>query len=398
MPRLARWMLASFATLPFFVAPTPVRAEDPPADKPEKPEKPEKKETNDEKPFDDWKICKQRGAKHNRDRAEFWTTKGAGGKDLLWVAKMWNRALEFGKAAEVYLAFLAWTPDAADTTGQAANQKNRPLALADLVEVYFRAKEYAKCLETAEKFRTDFPDAGGMSLFGWDIPGHAARMAGDEAKALELFEKAAETKFVGGVLDLVDVHLAAGRVDDAKAALAKWTAVLEKGGKELAWMKEVLDAVGTAQASLEGVRSIGTSEAPAAIDKPTLLYQWTMQTGNADRSLREIEIMRRGFGDALAAMGVATFKKYNPQTSKIEADMTEDQETEFYKRMISETFITPQPPHILVTQAWLDTLKMKWDRQVVILDKQGKLRYARLNQEKPWDYAAIELAAKALTK
>lgn len=395
MSRFPRWLIASFAVVPCCFAPGVARAEDPPAEG--APTKPEKKDTNDEKPFEDWKLCKQRGAKHNRDRAEFWTKKGASGKDLLWVAKMWGRALEFGKAAEVYNAFLAWTPDAADTAGQSANQKNRPTAMADLVEVYFRGKEWAKCMEVAEKFRTDYADSAGLAQFGWDIPGHAARMAGDEAKALEMFEKAAEAKYVAGVLDLVDVHLAAGRLDEAKAALAKWSTDIEKGGKELAWMKEVLEAVGTAQASLDGVRSIGTTEAPTSFTQTTLLYQWTMQTGGADRSLRELELLRRGLGE-VALLGVATYKKYSPISMKVDNEMSEDTEADLYKKMISETFITPQPPHILVPQAWLDGLKMKWDRQVVILDKEGKLRYARLNQEKAWDYTAIELAAKALAK
>ncbi len=392
MSRFPSWLIASFAVVPCCLAPGVARAEDPPAEG--APSKPEKKDTNDEKPFDDWKLCKQRGAKHNRDRAEFWTKKGASGKDLQWVGNMWDRALEFTKAAEVYAAFLDWKPDAA---AEGTYQKNRPVVMTKLIEVYFRAKEYAKCMEFAEKFRTENPDSNGLGQFGWQIPGHAARLAGDEAKALEYFAKAAETKFVGGILDLVDVHLAAGRVDDAKAALAKWSADMEKGGKELAWMKEVLDAVGTAQASLEGVRSIGTTEAPTAISQTTILYQWTMQTGNADRSIRELEILRRGLGE-VALLGVATYKKYSPISMKIDNEMSEDAETDLYKKMIADTFITPQPPHILVPQAWLDGLKMKWDRQIVILDKEGKLRYARLNQEKAWDYTAVELAAKALAK
>jgi hypothetical protein len=91
-------------------------------------------------------------------------------------------------------------------------------------------------------------------------------------------------------------------------------------------MKEVLDAVGTAQASLEGVRSIGTTEAPTAISQTTILYQWTMQTGNADRSIRELEILRRGLGE-VALLGVATYKKYSPISMKIDNEMSEDAET-----------------------------------------------------------------------
>ena len=111
MSRLPRWLLASFALVPCCFAPAVARAEDPPA---EGASKPEKKDTNDEKPFDDWKLCKQRGAKHNRDRAEFWTKKGASGKDLLWVAKMWGRALEFGKAAESIVGPTDMSIDATD--------------------------------------------------------------------------------------------------------------------------------------------------------------------------------------------------------------------------------------------------------------------------------------------
>jgi tetratricopeptide (TPR) repeat protein len=365
-------------------------------DAPDAPAPKAKKEFDDASIFQDWKLCKQRGASHCKTRGEFWAGKSVGGKDLLWLGSIWARGEDHAKAIDALNQFLEWKPDASDTAGQGTNQKNRPVAWTLLIQETFESKQYDKTLAAAEKFREEFPDsvANVLGEYGYDIPGHAARLSGDEPKAIELFTKSAEQKYVAGLLDLVDVHLAAGRLEEAKAALPKYSEGYEKGLKEIEWMKGLLDAVGSPAPSLAETKNIGTTEAPTAWDRTTILFRWGMQTGMADRSLRNLEVMRRAHSDTLNLIGVASYKQYNPITMKVEAEMTEDQEIELYKKMIAETFVTPQPPSIVVRQDWLDAAKIKWDRQFLIVDKEGKIRYARLSQEKPWDLLAVEQAAK----
>lgn len=359
-------------------------------------EKPAKVDRDDASAFKDWGFCKNRGVKHNRDRAEYWEKKGVEGKDLQWLGNMWDRGQEHGKAAATWLKFLEWSPP---PEAQSAYAKNRPVVAAKMPEVLFRAKEWDKSLAAGERFRAEFPDEAKKNAYiAWAIPGHAARMAGDEAKAIALFTEAAQNQSHTAVLDLVDVHLAAGRVDEAKAVLATFGEGATKGVKELAWAKDVVGAVGTAQVTLEEAKSVGTTEAPAAFDRATLMYHWAMQTSSADQATRSLEILRRSVGDGLTVLGVATYKKFDPEAKKVVADLSEERELEFYRRMIADTFITPQPGHVVVPQAWLDRIHLKWDRQVVIVDRQGILRWARLVGEKPWDYTSMELAARQLSK
>lgn len=382
---LLRLAVAAAVVFPVLAPAAPVRAEDG--------EKPAKKETDDEKIAADWKLCKQRGAAHCRKRAEFWTEKGTAGKELFFLGLMWNRGEEYGKASEVLAKFLEWTPPSDDAGAVAANQKNREFAMNELILVHFKAKEWAKSVAAAEAFRKEF-DASAVVADTWGVQGHAHRMAGEEDKAIEAFTKAAEAQKVRGLLDLVDVHLAAGRLDAAKEALAKYGAGMDN--PNVAWIKDVIAAIGTAAPGLDQARSIGTADAPTAWDKATVLFFWGMQTGLADRKLARMEMLAMSFGGKVNALGVSAFKKYNPQTMKVEADMTEDQEVDWYKQLVAKEFGGRQPPCVVAKQDWLDALKQRWDNQITVVDAEGKLRYARLNEEKPWDILAVEKALQQI--
>jgi tetratricopeptide (TPR) repeat protein len=392
---MRRFLLPSLPLLALLAA-SPVLAEDAPPAEPAAP-KAEKPKTDDASIFADWKLCKQRGAAHCRGRAEFWAGKGVTGKDLVWLAKMWGRADEHQKAIDTAQQFLDWKPPADDPKAQETNAKNRPLAWTELIDHLYESRQYDKVFETAAKFRDEQSDGTGsvVAQYGWQIPGHAARAAGDEAKAIEFFSKAAELKFVAGILDLVDVHLAAGRTEDAKAAIAKYSEGLEKGGKELEWMKEFVAAVGSPAPALAEGKNVGPTDAPATWDKANILYLWAMQTPNPDRAPRDLEVLRRGT-DGVTVIGVSTYKKYNPLTSKVEEDLPEEKEQELYRKMIADTFLTPTPPSIVVKPEWLDAVKLKWDRQFVIVDKEGKVRYARIFTGKDWDVHAVMTAAKRI--
>lgn len=385
--KLMRLALGAAAVFPVFAFAPAVRAEDG--------EKPAKKEFDDEKIAADWKLCKARGASHCRKRAEYWSGKGTAGKDLFFLGLMWNRGEEYGKAAEVLTQFLGWTPPSDDAGAVSANQKNREFAMNELIMIQFKTKDYAKTVAAAEAFRKEF-ESSAVAPDSWVIQGHAHRMANEEDKAIEAFGKAAEAKKVAGVLDLVDVHLAAGRVDAAKEALTKYGADLADN-PYVAWMKDVLAAVGNAAPGLDQSRSVGTSDAPTAWDKPTVLFFWGMQTAMSDRKLARTEMVAMSFGGKVNALGVSTYKKYNPQTMKVELEMTEDQEVDWYKQLIAKEFGGRQPPSVVVKQDWLDALKIRWENQITVVDGEGKLRYARLNQEKPWDVLTLEKALQAMT-
>lgn len=372
----------------------------------EEPPKAKKQETDDTSIFKDWKLCKARGAAHCRGRAEVWAAKGTSGKDLFFLGLMWNRGESYDKAASVLEQFCEWTPAPGDDKAVTANATNREFARKELIGVYTKLKQYDKAVAAAEKYREDFPGGKAISET-WDDQGRAHRLAGDDAKAIDAFTKSAEGKLNKGLMDLVDVHLAAGRIDEAKAAFAKFGAEATDGEGAPAGPKNptveqlrlFLDVVGTAAPTLEGAVSVGTAEAPKDWSKPTVLHYWAMTTGNADRRLVRTEAVRRGYGDKVAAAGIATYNKYNPQTLKVEADMTPETEQDWYKKLIVDSpTLNLLPAMIVVPRETITALKLKYEGQLVLVDAEGKFRYARMTDTTPYDMSCVDLALKQIVK
>ncbi len=358
------------------------------------PPKPKKPEFDDENIFKDWKICSGRGVKHCRERAEYWTKKGTVGKDLVWLGRMLARGEEYAKASAAYEQFLEWkVPAGAPEKDVTNNTSNRQVARQALIDVYFKARDWAKSIDACEKFRAEWPD-NPVSFDTWDDQGRANRMTGDDAKALECFEKGAEHQF-RAFSDIIDLHLCNGDVDKAKAAIAKFGSTFDKQPDKLNWVKEMVDAIGTVAPSLEGAIAVA-GEPAKTYDKVTVLVHWSVQSGAVDQKLGKIEMLRRSHSEKMNAIGVATFKHYNMETRKIEAELSEEQEAAMIRKFWEQAGerITPCA---MVSQGFLDALKIKWDNQTTVVDAEGKLRYARFNEEKGYDLAALEKVIEKLT-
>lgn len=353
--------------------------------------KTEKPKTDDASIFKDWTLCKQRGAAHCRVRGEFWSGKAVG-KDQIWLGRIWARGEDYAKAASAYEAFLEYK-EVGDDKAKDLNTKNRELARQALIEVYFNGREFEKSVSAAEKFREEFPSSP-VIADTWDDQGHAHRLLGDDAKAIECFEKAAEKQF-RALSDLVDVHLCAGDVEKAKAAIAKFGPGLDKQPDKVNWLKDTLELVGSTAPGLDVARAVA-GEPAKAYDKVTVFFYWSVQSANVDRKLATIELLRRKFSDKMNAVGVATYKKYNVDTKKIDDALSEDQEVDGVKRLMEQSD-QKIPPCALVPQAFLDSLKLKWDGQLTVVDAEGKIRWARINESKPYDAAALEKVVEKLT-
>jgi tetratricopeptide (TPR) repeat protein len=323
--RWSRLALPPALCLPFaLAAPRLARAEGE-----EEAPKPKKQETDDTSIFKDWKLCKARGAAHCKTRAGLWAEKGIAGKDLFWLGLMWNRGEAYDKATSTLEQFCEWTPAPGDEKAAKDNAINRETARKELVTAYTKLKQYDKAIAAAEKYREDFPE-GKATSESWDDQGRAHRLAGDEAKAIDAFTKAAEGEFNKGLIDLVDVHLAAGRIDDARAVFAKFAAGAKADGGDgegpapapkvnptVEQLRLFLDVVGTAAPSLEGAVSVGTARPQGLVEAhgAPLLGQ---TTGNADRRL----VARSPCVGATATRSGCRhldYNKYNPQTLKVES-------------------------------------------------------------------------------
>ncbi len=378
---------AAFAEDP---VPTPEPGMDAPKEKAKKPE------FDNDSIFKDWGICKGRGAKHCRGRADYWQSKGTVGKDLFWLGRMWQRGEDYPKAAATFEQFCGYRPPDGDEKALANNLTNRETARGALIEVWFNAREFAKSIAAAEKFREEFPTSV-AALDSNTEQGQAERMLGDDAKAVASFERAAEKQF-RALSNLVDLHLANGEIDKAKAAVAKFGPGLDKQSDKVKWTSELLDAIGTPAPALDVVVSVGPegSVLPKAYDRVTLFTYWSVQSANVDRKLAALEMIRKKMGDKVNVIAVVTYKHYNVDTMKIEEGLTPEQEATGVTKLVGQS---PErlPPCGIVTKEFLDAAKIKWDAQLTIIDAEGKLRWARINESKTYDMASLERVLEKLT-
>lgn len=387
------FVLGGAGSLAIVAAPV-VRAEDAPTE-----EKPKKKETDDASIFMDQKLCMNRGAKHCQTRGEYWEGKGATGKDLMWLGKIWKRAENYPKAIAALEGFLEYKPPAGDTKLIENYATNRETALKFLAEAALDGKEYAKVITASQKLREEYSASKAVPEM-WDIEGRAQRLAGDEEKAIEAFTKSAELKHYQGLFDLLDLHMANGNIEAAKASFDKMPKDDSGPGggnrdKFVDQMKAFVDSIGTPVEGLDKAVNVGRGEAPTFTGKPTLFYYWHLQVNYPDRKLNAMDAIRRGLNGTANVVGVSKYNHYNPEISKIEPDMTAEKEIEWYKKAIENWGIGLSC--IVVPDDVANALSLKLEGQFVITDAEGKLRYIRINQEKPYDRQAVAIALEKIT-
>jgi tetratricopeptide (TPR) repeat protein len=344
--------------------------------------------------FKDWGLVKRGGGiQRSKDRAAFWEQKGVSGKDHFWIARMWERGEVYDKAAASYEQYLAWTPPAGDERLAKEHATNGEVARQLLPSVYFWSKKYPEAVKAAETFRelhADNRDVG----FSWVWQGRAHRLLGDEANAIAAFGKASEAKILKGLLDLVDLHLVAGRVEEARSAVGAFAAD-PKHVATLEIVKPFFDLVGTDAPSLEGAVNVGRSDAAPTSWKGRAIavYHWHMQLNYGERKLQLFDAAARDAGDGATTLALSTYNQLNPTTQKVEPDMSEATEIDWYRKQILDW--KPNIPYTLVVKKpVLEGLGLKGEGQMVIVDAQGKIRWMRLSDIENYDRVALGLALK----
>ena len=124
----------------------------------------------------------------------------------------------------------------------------------------------------------------------------------------------------------------------------------------------MIAAIGTAAPALDVAVAVA-GEPAKNYEKPMVFFYWSVQSTAVDKKLGKLEMVRRSNSEKMNAIGIATYKKYNMETRKLEAELTEEQEaagiTKFWDQAGER--ITPCA---MVPQAFLDALKIRWDGQI----------------------------------
>jgi hypothetical protein len=380
-PRLLPALLA----LAFLPSPY-ARAEDEEPPTPKEDGKDKEKPAKPQTIFKDWKEVKKKGVAHAKERAAHWEAQGVKGKDLLWLGLMWDRGQEFAKSA----AAIEESLKATDIT-----DANKEVARVTLIKVYGWMRDWPKMAAAAATFREQFPVSGASSGTYVD-EGRAHRMAGDKAKAIATFTQGAEANELSAILELVDLHMADGEVDAAKAVLAKYAEADIKGKEQyFAYLGDFLSVVGT-KAPFDGAKAVKGDVTTLEGGKPTLVYFWHMQVTNPEARLGQVTKFANAYGEQVSVAAIASYNQYNPETSKKDDTMTEEQELDWYKKFAETIVGRTMPPATVVPKATLDGLKLKFEGTKLLIDKEGKFRYARIFEIAPYafDWQATELAVK----
>jgi tetratricopeptide (TPR) repeat protein len=392
---LRRLLLGSAVALPFALPATTVRGEDaapPPVTDVEK--------KDDKNPAVDLKLSKNQGLSWRKTRAEYWQKKSEEAtfppRWFFHLGRHWQEAREYEKAVAAFERFFAWTPPADDQKAVADNQTNREAAHKHMVDIYFRLKKYDKSAAEGRKWTEDYSTSPALAEV-WDQIGQAERINGAEDKAIEAFGKSAEGHYVRGYLDFIDMHVAAGRIDAAKAVIEKYEPELvDKKSELVPWVRALVEAVGTDIPGLDKTVAVySPNDAPKDWNRVAIFYRFGSQTNNADAKLANIQELHLAYPDKTVAVGVTTYMHYNVDSRKVEPDLPKDKEVEGLTRLMGQTN-RRIPPCIVAEQEFLDALHAKFENQITVVDTKGKLFYARSNEEKPYDYLCVELAVKHL--
>ena len=342
---------------------------------------------NDESIAKDWKddINRKKGISFAKTRGEFWEAKGVTGKDLYWLGRIWEYSQEYDKANAAFEGFLKV---------EGIDDKLKQNATFVLLQIATKKHDWAKVVEAAEHFRKEYPGSKDVGD-AWDQQGRAQRLLGERDKAVEAFKASAESKWSAGVVDLVDLYVVEGNLDEAKKVIATALEIEEiKKNRTVATLKEIVDAVGTAAPAIEKGCSIGITPAPTAWgEKAAVLYNWHISMDWIDDRLTRVRSLDQHFSEKANCFGISTYRKFNPNTKKVEEGMTEEAERDIQSQILKQ-MTGGGPSALLVPMDVFEGLKQRTEGQWTVIDAEGKIRYARVSDRDPYDWKCVELALK----
>lgn len=404
--RLARLFALSLACLPLLVISAPLHAEDEAAEAPA---------AAGAAPTitRDWKdnIKKKRSSAFAKERAAFWAEKvKPADKDIYWLGWIWDMAKEREKAIECFQAYLKI---------EGGNDTNRETCYTKIRELYTEQKKYDEALVAGKEVLKLYPGSRSAGA-NWQDLARLHRRKGDLAAAEAAFRESIPLKRLTSLFDLVDIYLAAGDVSKARAVMNEFRELFQKDAVKANFdmLEAFLGRVGAAAPSLDSAKPIAAppqgeelapaegGEAPAApaapaIDKayggkPTLLYHLDHRAMLLDVRLRNLKNTRSVLGDSARVLGLASLKKFDVFTQKEDTTLTAEGESDRIGAWLEKNGQGAQA--LLLDEAGVTAFGLRWPGQMILVDREGKLRWMRLNDENNdgYDWVCAQEAVKKL--
>ncbi len=372
-------MLGALLLGAFVVSPGPAGADDPPA-------APAAPETIAQ----DWKKgIKLKNSAHAKERGAYWEAKvKPADKDIFWLGMIWDKAREHEKAIACFEAYMK-IEGGADT--------NRESSLAKILDNQALLKNWEKAIAAGQEVLKLYP-ASKNAPGTWSDLGRVYRRKGDLEKAAGAFREATVLLRGTALFDLVDLHMTAGEIDKAKAAMNEHRSVFQKEALKVNFdmLEAFLGRIGQPAPSLEAGIEVGSGEAVKAYGpKPTFLYHAHVGAQLFKLRMANWQGLRSAWEENVNCVALLTLKKYDAIAQKEDLTITPEQEQEKIMKVLGEE--GRGTPALLVPQSVFDALPMRWPGQMILVDAEGKLRWMRMNDENNDGYDWI-CAQEALTK
>lgn len=403
--RLARLLALGLACLPLAVATPPLHADDEAAEAPAA--------AGPVTITRDWKdnIKKKRSAALAKERAAYWAEKvKPSDKDIYWLGWIWDMAKEREKAIECFQAYLKI---------EGGNDTNREACFTKIRELYTELKKVDEAIVVGKEVLKQYPGSRSAGA-NWQDLGRLHRRKGDMAAAEAAFRESIPLKRLTSLFDMVDIYLVAGDVAKARAAMNEFRELFQKDAVKANFdlLEAFLGRVGSAAPSLESATPIVAppqgdelapaegSEAPAAPaapaiekaygGKPTLLYHADHRAMLLDVRMRNLKNTRSVLGDSARVLGLASLKKFDVFTQKEDTTLTAEGETDRIGAWLEKNGQGAQV--LLLDEATVGAFGLRWPGQMVLVDREGKLRWMRLNDENSdgYDWVCAQEAVKKL--
>jgi hypothetical protein len=117
-----------------------------------------------------------------------------------------------------------------------------------------------------------------------------------------------------------------------------------------------------------------------------------MQLSDGERRMKKFDKALRDVPNS-QTFALATFHEYNPETMKVESGMTPEKELDYYKKMV-DTFGRNIPYAIVMPKDSMESVGIKGEGEMFVVDPEGKLRWARVIDADKYDLKAAEIALR----
>jgi tetratricopeptide (TPR) repeat protein len=406
--RASLLLVGCLAFTPLAFAPARVLADD------EEPAGPAAPATGPQTIAQEWKKgIKQKNSAYAKERGAYWAEKvKPTDKDSYWLGLIWDKAGEREKAIACFEGYLK-VEGGADA--------NREGSMIKIMENQAELQAWDKAIAAGKEMLKSYPASKGAAGT-WSSLGRIHRRKGDLDAAVQAFREALALKRATALFDLIDIYLVQGDANKAKAACNEFREVFQKDAVKANFdmLEAFVGRVGGAAPSLEGSARIVEAEeaeppadpmgggepaepkpapAPAASlaygGKPTFLYHVHHGAVRLDGRLSNLRRLRDELDEKARFLGLLSLKKIDAAAQKEDPTLTPEREQAQMKVYLDKFGHGLEA--LLVSDATFQALGLRWAGQMIVVDREGKLRWMRLNDENGDGYDWY-CAAEALKK